>query len=1035
MNQDAQHPLLQDLVAVLLGEADTATQERIESALLQDVELVALRARLETTLSQVAAARGEAHLSESMRATLRLEAQRRVSPPSSASLLLRSAAAVVVLSTGVWTLVEQFIVPRSAPRLIAEDVVAEARVADRARAHLIERARALSTEMLPTATGVDGARYAEYTSLAEERRLQDAMEVSYSSWAEEHGIAQRGLMEAHTEHLARAGEGESHYSQWWSSLAPEPVEEPVLLDAELQDEAGSGAVDSRADKSGTFGGRGGRARAKLDPQTVTSLAALGYGGGGGGVPSTGGPATPAPSSPGGAVPARVAPPSAASAPTPSGRTAAPAAGGGGAGATTRLGLVVADSKSGTPVLGSQVAPIGGLAPSKGAAPANQPAPYSAPHGGAYRGPGDVTPPSNVRFRAAEKGLALKLERVRAKDMSRGLPAAPEEEAEEMDLFFAYDDGRDSGLVAPDLDLPGVRHVALPPVEDVVEAEFARRVHDCLIPGAIDLRNDHLRWWGENPWELTLADAQATFAADVDSASYARVRRSLQQGSLPPRELVRTEEIVNWFRADLPAPQGEALGLSAELAPSASAGGTDRWLLRVGVRAEEVTAFEREPLDLVVVLDVSGSMERNDRIGLVRRAVESMLARLYPSDTVTVITFNNEARVVVEPTSAGQAGVIQGVVDALSVGGGTDAGQGMKLGYQKAGELVTPGRITRVVLLSDGLANTGTTDQEAILASVQTERDRGVLLNTIGVGMDDGGDAFLEQLADKGDGVCDYVDDERSLERALVDRFTSAMVPVADDVKIQLEFDPGHVVRWRQLGYENRAIADHQFRDDAVDAGEVGSGHQVTALFELELPQGLGADDQPLATARLRWKKPKVGGEANELRSATERELRIHTFDARPSTAAASPAYRRVAIAGRFAELLRRSVHARYDSVERLVADAEALLLEPSLAQDPDTVELVGLIKRAAELGLQGAQEQDRVQRAEDDLHAIEHLVRQAESLPGGMGMDGAMGLGQARRRAQERLRAALLEREQRTREAASWSLDGTELVSTGLQDQ
>ena len=561
--------------------------------------------------------------------------------------------------------------------------------------------------------------------------------------------------------------------------------------------------------------------------------------------------------------------------------------------------------------------------------------------------------------------------------------------------------------------------------EVRERELARSTR--ILPGT-DLSERFSRWWGDNPWELTLADAQATFAADVDTASFGRARYDLGRGRLPGRSEVRTEEFVNWFRADLDAPIQDDLQLSAELAPSAVGTNGDRWLLRVGVRAKEVPPSERAPLDLVLVVDVSGSMNNGDRMGLVKRAVGQLVEQLDGRDTVAVVTFNAQANEVLPPTSAAQRGLVRAAMEPLSPGGGTNAAVGLQLGYQVAARTLAPDRTSRVVLLSDGIANTGETDQAKILESVRAELDRGVHLNTIGVGLEQNGDAFLEQLADKGDGVCDYAQDDATLQRALVERFAGAFVPVADDVKIQVEFAPGQVVRWRQLGYENRAIADADFRNDAVDAGEIGSGHQVTALFELELARGLVFDGTPLATTRLRWKAPKVGGVDNTQRTATERSLEVLAYDAVDSPRATSGGYRRAAVAARFAELLRRSVHAREDRAEDLLRAAEALLQDPSVGRDADTAELVALIRRATELGLQPAQEENPVQRAQDELRMIEHLCGQVDSLPGGAGSAAAWELGAARRVARERLTAALEWEEAAAREAAGWSRNGTQLL-------
>jgi len=275
-----------------------------------------------------------------------------------------------------------------------------------------------------------------------------------------------------------------------------------------------------------------------------------------------------------------------------------------------------------------------------------------------------------------------------------------------------------------------------------------------------------------------------------------------------------------------------------------------------------------------------------------------------------------------------------------------------------------------VLLSDGVANIGQTDQDRINADIQKYRDRGIYLNTIGVGMENHNDVFLEQLANKGDGICNYIDDEKEARRALVENFTGAFEPIARDVKIQVEFESGIVKRYRQIGYENRAIADADFRNDAVDAGEVGAGHQVTALYELELEPGAELVKGALAQVRLRWKEPTGADRDPAEDSATEREWAT-TLNSAVSLEGASYGFRRALCVAQFAELLRRSQHAREDSLDELIAAAERLEREHlagTPGADDDFVEFIAMMKRGKEVILT-AMNRDRTP-LEDCVHEL-----------------------------------------------------------------
>jgi Ca-activated chloride channel family protein len=497
---------------------------------------------------------------------------------------------------------------------------------------------------------------------------------------------------------------------------------------------------------------------------------------------------------------------------------------------------------------------------------------------------------------------------------------------------------------------------------VVEQEWRRLHAECQRHPNERPRDMYFRFWGDNAFVRTGEDAQSTFGADVDTASYALARRYLREGRAPERAQIRTEEFVNAFTPDLAPPAEETFGLHVELAPTPFGEDTNHWLVRVGVRGKELAKGERQPLNLTFVVDTSGSMREQNRLELVKHAMRLLVSQLDDRDTIAIVAYANDARQILAPTSAAHRDLIESAIHPLSPNGSTNAEAGLRMGYALAETTLAPGAHSRVVFLSDGVANVGQTDQDRINGDVKRFRDAGIFLNTIGVGMNNHNDAFLEQLANKGDGICDYVDDGAAAEKAIVERFTGAFVPIASDVKLQVEFDPTQVLRWRQLGYENRAIADHDFRNDKIDAGEVGAGHQVTCLYEVELADELAKQDpaKALATLRVRWKAPKGARQDPHEIDVFEREATLSYRAAAGSFRAASVGFRRSALAAQFAEFLRRSSHARMDDYAALAGEVLALIeASPRAAAQgsgasgsftEELVELADLVRRADGLG-------------------------------------------------------------------------------------
>jgi Ca-activated chloride channel family protein len=295
-----------------------------------------------------------------------------------------------------------------------------------------------------------------------------------------------------------------------------------------------------------------------------------------------------------------------------------------------------------------------------------------------------------------------------------------------------------------------------------------------------------------------------------------------------------------------------------------------------------------------------------------------------------------------------------------------------MGYEAALAALRASANNRVVFLSDGVANVGQTEQDRIAEEVARHRKQGIYLNTIGVGMSNHNDVLLEQLANRGDGICNYIDSPAEARRALVENFTGQFEPIARDVKVQVEFDPQQVHRWRLLGYENRAIADRDFRNDAVDAGELGAGHQVVALYEVE--RTLAAVDAPLATVRLRWKRPYEAGMGQAALAAGEEasEIEQPVFTRGTSWEGTSAGYKRAVLVAQFAEILRRSSHARGDSLDALLRDLEPLARDG----DADLRELFDLVRQSRELILRSLPACDELCLTIDEIRRWN--LRQAE---------------------------------------------------------
>jgi Ca-activated chloride channel family protein len=441
--------------------------------------------------------------------------------------------------------------------------------------------------------------------------------------------------------------------------------------------------------------------------------------------------------------------------------------------------------------------------------------------------------------------------------------------------------------------------------------------------------------GVNPMTLVTKDALSTFSIDVDTASYSIMRKKILGGELPAWEGVRAEEFVNYFDYDYTPPRVDPFTVSMEAMPDPFRAG--HHILRVGVQGKEVSEAERPDVHLVFLVDTSGSMSSQDKLPLAQRSLHLLVDRLRETDTVALCTYAGNVAKILDPTPASDRQKIHRAIQALSSGGSTAMSSGIDLAYGLADAGFEKGAENRVIILSDGDANVGTASWEDMLAQIKGYADKGITLTTVGFGVGNYRDTLMEQLANNGDGTNVYIDDPTQAERVFVDQVSGTLVTIARDVKIQVEMNPESVESYRLIGYENRDIADRDFRNDRVDAGEVGSGHNVTALYDVVLKDGYS---RQLATVRLRYEKPGADG------TAAEKSWKFEDTALAETPELASRATRIAYTAGTFAEVLRHSQYADGISLTALEKFARA----SARPKNADDQELAELIHRAGTLG-------------------------------------------------------------------------------------
>lgn len=542
------------------------------------------------------------------------------------------------------------------------------------------------------------------------------------------------------------------------------------------------------------------------------------------------------------------------------------------------------------------------------------------------------------------------------EASRQGPAPPQPTTEEVDrLYELYKaearERADDSSVAD-------RSIAQQAPASIVAAKMsavAGSVNVCCAPAFQQETNtERYQHLDDNPVHLAAEQPISTFSIDVDTGAYANVRRFLNGGQLPPQDAVRVEEMINYFdyRYLPPASRDVPFRVATEVAPAPW--NPQALLMKIGIKGFDIAAAERPPANLVFLIDVSGSMQSPDKLPLLKNAFRLLADQLTARDRVSMVVYAGSSGVVLEPTAGDQKHKIREAIDRLEAGGSTNGAEGIERAYQLAHDAQIKGGINRVVLATDGDFNVGVVNFEALVDMAQQQRSGGVALTTLGFGTGNYNDQLLERLADAGNGNYSYVDTLSEARKVLVSELSSTLFTIAKDVKIQVEFNPAAVLEYRLIGYENRMLAREDFNNDKVDAGEIGAGHRVTALYEV-VPVGKNGRVDPLrygqkpaasdarasselAYVRLRYKKPDA--DSSELLEYPIRKGSVATLER------LSPDFRFAASVAAFGQLLRGGKYVGnfgYDDVARLAQGA--------LDEDPQGYrrEFLSLVKLADSL--------------------------------------------------------------------------------------
>jgi len=450
---------------------------------------------------------------------------------------------------------------------------------------------------------------------------------------------------------------------------------------------------------------------------------------------------------------------------------------------------------------------------------------------------------------------------------------------------------------------------------------------------------------------------STFSVDVDTASYANIRRILNQGALPQHDAVRVEELINYFSYDYPVPTKQPFSIYSEIGPSPY--NADKHLLHIGVKGKSLSADSRPAANLVFLIDVSGSMNHPNKLGLLKNALKMLTNQLTQQDSVAIVVYAGAAGTVLKPTKGNNKQAIIDALAQLSAGGSTNGGKGIESAYSLAQQSFIKGGINRIMLATDGDFNVGLTNNQALKSLIKNKRDLGIDLSILGLGSENYNDELMQQLAQNGNGNAYYIDNLNEARKILVEELSSTLVTIAKDVKVQMEFNPQLVSEYRLIGYETRALNREDFNNDKVDAGDIGAGHTVTAVYEISLVDGSNKANDPLRYQR-NSNKPVTGNNSElaflrlRYKAPTEQEsklieIAINKRSIIEKLADTSNKYQFSAAVAGFAQLLRGDVNISTMELSNII-----ILAQQSKGKDVHgyRAEFINMVKLAQALSPQ-----------------------------------------------------------------------------------
>ena len=535
------------------------------------------------------------------------------------------------------------------------------------------------------------------------------------------------------------------------------------------------------------------------------------------------------------------------------------------------------------------------------------------------------------------------------------------------LVVASEDGRIAKAVPDSLprsvrveapyEVAAAEHTRATPEARSLAASAAPETSEAPSLGYRDQGRDQFTPFDPNPMKVAAEEPVSTFSIDVDTASYAFMRASLNRGLLPQPEAVRVEELINYFPYGYAPPESRARPFAVHVSLMPTPWNDATRLMHIGIKGYALAPAVRPPANLVFLVDTSGSMDSPDKLPLLVNSLRLLLDALAPEDTVAIVAYAGAAGTVLEPTPVAERGMIGAALETLRAGGSTAGSEGIRQAYLLAERHLMDGGVNRVILATDGDFNVGITDPDELEGYIARKRASGVFLSVLGFGMGNYNDALMQRLAQSGNGNAAYIDTLSEARKVLVEEASSTLFPIAKDVKIQVEFNPALVSEYRLIGYETRMLAREDFRNDKVDAGEIGAGHAVTALYEIT-PAGAGAEriaplrygqsgeeasagrDDELATVAIRYKLP-------DAETSTEFARHVTEDDAVASATDAPEDVRFAAAVAAFGQLLRGGRYTEDYGYDDVIAAAQAARGEDPFGYRAEFLSLVRLARSAA----------------------------------------------------------------------------------------